>query len=334
MPQTPRATVLIPTYNRPDHVPLVLQALADQTEDGVPFSVVLVDDGSVPPVSVEPAAYPFLVHLVTLPENAGRAGARNAGLEAVDSPLTIFIDDDIRPQAGFVRAHVEAWQPGTCTVGLGEVIFAPEIPRDRLTTYLETRGIAKLDDDKPIPFKYFLTYNSSVPTELLREVGGFNGSLRTWGGEDLELGYRLAQAGAEFIRVPRAFALHAHRRTLRGVWEVSVRFAEGSMPHILETHPELVHLLRADVFGPGVYSRGVSLKRAAIRLATHRPLPEILLALACRLPGLPWPDAAYDYLIASAWRRGLDTAARRGLAESARRGLAESADRRRNGDTA
>ena len=37
MPGEPLATVLIPTFNRPEHVERVLAALADQTESCVPF---------------------------------------------------------------------------------------------------------------------------------------------------------------------------------------------------------------------------------------------------------------------------------------------------------
>ena len=302
----PEATVLIPTYNRQEHLDGVLSALADQAEPDVPFAVVLVDDGSDPPVSLEGRAWPFEVELVRLEANVGRAAARNAGLAAVRTRLTIFLDDDMRPLKGFIRAHVEGHGPGSRSVLLGTVVFAPEVPRDRLSRYLETRGIAKLRDDEPIPFKYFLTYNSSASTELLRHVGGFDDRLRVWGGEDMELGWRLEKAGATFVRAPEASALHAHRRSVGEVSGLAEAFAARSLPLILETHPELVVPLRADLFGPRRYRQRRPVRRGLVRLATHPPLPALVRAALSRWPRLPWPDRLFDYLIASAWRRGLD----------------------------
>jgi len=303
----PTATVVIPTYNRPDHLAAALGALAAQAEPDVPFDVVIVDDGSSPPVALPAGPWPFDLRVVRLPENRGRAAARNAGLEHAHSPLVAFLDDDMRAQPGFVRAHVAAIDPAGRDVGLGRVTFHPDVPRDRLTRYLETRGAAKLDAAEPIPFRYLLTWNSAAPTALLRRVGGFDERLRAWGGEDLELGWRLAKAGARLVRVPDAWALHAHRRDVDAVWDVSVRFARESLPLILEMHPDLVRELRADLLGPARYG-GRTWRRRAVRLATAAPLPDLARRLLARWPSFPWPMALYHYLIASAWRRGLDRA--------------------------
>ena len=304
------ATVVIPTYNRPEHLRGVLAALADQADQAAPFRVVVVDDGSTPPAELPRENLPFAARLVRLPENRGRAAARNAGIDAVDTPLVVFLDDDMRPQEGFVRAYVESVDPRGRRIGLGHVTFHPDVPRERLTTYLETRGIAKLRDDEPIPFKYFLTYNSAAPTELLRKCGGFDPRIRHWGGEDIELAWRLTCLGATFVRVPEAWALHAHRRSLREVWDVSVRFAEESMPVLLSSHPELVPELRADRLGPARYAAGMSWRRWAARTLTHRPLPQVARLLLETWPMLPWPMRLIDYVLASAWREGLDRSAR------------------------
>ena len=129
------------------------------------------------------------------------------------------------------------------------------------------------------------------------------GEARTW---SWGTGSNKPERGS--YEVPEARALHAHRRTVRGVWEVSRTFGEQSLPLILREHPALVRLLRADVLGPT--DEAASLRRMLIRAATAWPLPEALLAMLERTPNRPWPDKALDYLIASAWRRGLDTAAR------------------------
>jgi len=304
------STVVIPTYNRQEQLAAALDALAVQFEPDIPFAVVVVDDGSEPAISIVRQDYPYPVKLVRLPENRGRAAARNAGIAVVETPLTVFIDDDMRVEPGYIRAWQEYVDPHGKTVGLGHVVFHPDVQRDALTRYLETRGIAKLSDDEQIPYRYFLTYNSAVPTHLLREVGGFDERLRAWGGEDLELALRLQRAGGVFVRVPDAKALHAHCRDLLRVWDISMQFARDSMPILFEKHPELIRELHADVLGPLITEH--SLRRVIIRALTRRPLPDWLCSAITRWPKAPWPMRAFDYVIASAWRRGLDEAAQRG----------------------
>ena len=304
------STVVIPTYNRPEQIAAALDALAAQYDPDAPFAVVVVDDGSDPVISIYGIDRPFPVKLVRLPRNRGRAAARNAGVAVVKTPLTVFIDDDMRVEPGYMRAWQSRIDPHGKTVGLGHVVFHPDVQRDALTRYLETRGIAKLSDDEQIPYRYFLTYNSAVPTHLLREVGGFDERLRAWGGEDLELALRLQRAGGVFVRVPDAKALHAHCRDLLRVWDISMQFARDSMPILFEKHPELIRELHADVLGPRVTEK--SLRRVAVRALTQRPLPDWIRVAMTRWPKAPWPMRAFDYVIASAWRRGLDEAAQRG----------------------
>ena len=62
--------------------------------------------------------------------------------------------------------------------------------------------------DLPAPWIIFWTCNVSVPTPLARSVGGFDEAFRSWGGEDLDFGYRLFNAGAKFILNRNASAIH------------------------------------------------------------------------------------------------------------------------------
>jgi GT2 family glycosyltransferase len=70
---------------------------------------------------------------------------------------------------------------------------------------------AKYTDDfhrLPAPWIVFWTCNVSAGTELVRSVGGFDEAFRGWGGEDLDLGYRLFNAGAKIVLNRRASSIH------------------------------------------------------------------------------------------------------------------------------
>jgi GT2 family glycosyltransferase len=300
-------TVIIPTYNRPEHLQACLESLSVQSDPETVFSVVVVDDGSDPPVEIEPTDFPFETCVIRLAHNVGPATARNAGMENVDSALVVFLDDDARALDGFLRAYVKRIDPLGCEVGIGDVYLHPDIPSDRLTQYSETRSVRRLSPDQAVPYRYFATGNCAVPTWLLRKVGGFDGRLRVWGGEDTELGLRLERVGAKFVRVPDARALHVHRRTVEELWEAYRVFARESMPLLFDKHPEWVTVFHADVLGPKWISpRGGWLRRFLLRTATKPMIAAIMQRMMSWLPRAPWPVFAFNLLFASAWRRGLD----------------------------
>ncbi len=61
-------------------------------------------------------------------------------------------------------------------------------------------------------------------TDLLRRLGGFDEHYRSWGGEDIDLGYRLHRAGARFVHSCPATAIHwphskHYERNTRSVME-------------------------------------------------------------------------------------------------------------------
>jgi glycosyltransferase involved in cell wall biosynthesis len=75
-----RVAVLIPVYNEPGCMAATLRSLCGQ---GIPFTLVLVDDGSTPPLAVDRASLDYPVVLLRLPKNRGIEAALNAGLEYI-----------------------------------------------------------------------------------------------------------------------------------------------------------------------------------------------------------------------------------------------------------
>jgi hypothetical protein len=71
--------------------------------------------------------------------------------------------------------------------------------------------------------------NTSIPTMAIRDAGSFEERFgRRWGGEDLELGFRLASKGVETVRIEApVFHLPFVRRdttgSLQDFWDVAAR---------------------------------------------------------------------------------------------------------------
>src|SRR5690349_7668061 len=101
----PKLSVIIPTRNRPKRLRAAVEALSRQdgfaTED---YEVIVVDDGSDPPVElVPPTEGPSLT--VERLEGEERSAARNRGAGVASGELLVFVDDDMRVEPRFLSEH-------------------------------------------------------------------------------------------------------------------------------------------------------------------------------------------------------------------------------------
>jgi poly-beta-1,6-N-acetyl-D-glucosamine synthase len=92
----PQYTVLIPFHAEPDAALNTMRSLALVTP--APHEIIIIDDGSPAsiPASVE---LPSNVRLLRLPKNRGKAGALQAALPSVSTPLAICMDADTRTES-------------------------------------------------------------------------------------------------------------------------------------------------------------------------------------------------------------------------------------------
>lgn len=86
-------SIIVPSYNRKDEIPALLESLTKQTSYN--FDVVIVDDCSKEPVEVT-QAYPFAVKVIRNETNQGAAESRNIGARYAQQAWLLFLDDDDR----------------------------------------------------------------------------------------------------------------------------------------------------------------------------------------------------------------------------------------------
>ncbi|PYP76648.1 MAG: glycosyl transferase [Gemmatimonadetes bacterium] len=83
-----RIAVLIPVYNERGRLRETLESLRAQS---VAFTVVLVDDGSTPPLHVDVHDYAYPIVLFRMARNGGIEAALNAGLELIEAQGFEFV---------------------------------------------------------------------------------------------------------------------------------------------------------------------------------------------------------------------------------------------------
>jgi glycosyltransferase involved in cell wall biosynthesis len=125
-------SVVIPSYNGHQTIPAVLAALERQVYRG--FEVVLVDDGSEPPlaelIACIPRSYPL--HLVRHPRSRGVWTARNVGVSCASGGTVVFLDDDIRVEpmlTGTMAMRMEL-DPNCLFVGFRENVSLERFAAD------------------------------------------------------------------------------------------------------------------------------------------------------------------------------------------------------------
>ena len=295
-------SIVMPTYGEPEYLEAALKSLSQQNYPHEAIQIIVVDDASphLDAKRLYAAVAPLQLRLIRNEQNQGRARARNAALRVASGDLVVFLDSDMTVGVNFLRAHAQRHQTHAEAVFIGNIRFATEIPTTSLTCYLERRGVHRVDTDKPIPFKCFVTGNSSVRRSSLLRVGFFDEDLTSYGGEDLELGYRLHLAGIPLYYAPEALSYHYHLRSLEPLCRLMQTYGSKSIPVLLRKHPELDAVLRLDF----IRASGFSPRRIALQLALLSPVHYPIRWLTRWLMKTYVPDLVFSYLFWSSRTRG------------------------------
>ncbi len=202
-----RASVVVPTHDRPEYLARCLAALAEQTLPASEYEVIVVDDGSSPPVADRFAgAAASRVKLVRRPVAGGPAAARNEGIKIAQGAVLAFTDDDCRPERGWLEAGCRAVEEGL-DIATGRTV--PE-PREQ-----EAAGPFWYTMDVPGPDPRYSTCNCFYRASVVRSAGGFRDLFDSPAGyhlgEDTDLAWRAIEAGARGGFARDAVVYHAVR---------------------------------------------------------------------------------------------------------------------------
>lgn len=184
MSVAPVATVVVTTHDRPEFARrAIASALAQRLAD---VEVVVVDDGSQPPLELAPDTR---VRLIRREEPGGMCAARNAGLAAATGTWILFLDDDdeLVPESlerSLAAANESGLPPPVVAMGTMAVVGPDGAERERVAPLTLARGSdCFLEGRGPFRAKNALV----MPTDLVRGIGGWDDALRYWEADDFGL---------------------------------------------------------------------------------------------------------------------------------------------------
>jgi glycosyltransferase involved in cell wall biosynthesis len=187
---SPLVSVIVCTWNRPDWLPRAVESvLTQELPERDAIEVIIVDDGSEPPVTL-PEAWRCRVRLVRT-EHQGVGAARWTGLAEARGEFIAYCDDD------------DEWLPGHLAALLDELRKRPGAD----LAYVD----AVWDGGAPPPPDKFGEAGVIHASDVLhraaaaRRAGGYDAHLPAC--EDADLWLRMSEA-AHFRRVPRVLTMH------------------------------------------------------------------------------------------------------------------------------
>jgi glycosyltransferase involved in cell wall biosynthesis len=215
VPHVPTISVIVPVYNAERTIEdciLSLLALAHPRQD---FEILLVDNASRDGTSCILTRYENEARLL-YEARRGPAAARNRGLRHARGEVVAFTDADCVVHENWLREITSPLTDEEIGIAGGTILAKrPYTAIEKFGERIHDHRLA-INDSKP---PYVITMNWASRISVLREAGFFDEGLRRC--EDVDLAYRVMQAGYRFTFAPNAIVYHRNERTLPGL------FSEG-----------------------------------------------------------------------------------------------------------
>lgn len=225
--------MVIPSFNMCDYLHRTLESLAAQTEPGVMYEIVVVDDGSSD--ATGEVCETWSLRLPNLhrvfrgrDEASCRALARNTGMREARGDWLIFLDAGVVVPSRFVVDTLDVLSPGDVLIFETLGLFASMDDFQTADAYTaddiidavrnmpnwRDRRVALFDRVDADLSRYaapeLLAWTCALGVErsAALSIGGFDESFRQWGAEDVEFAFRLRRAGKGFRPVRHPVVVH------------------------------------------------------------------------------------------------------------------------------
>jgi glycosyltransferase involved in cell wall biosynthesis len=213
----PSVSVIIPVYNSAGYLSRCLDHLSRSTV--CPFECIVVDDGSTD--NSAEVARKYGARVVSTAGRRGPAHARNLGAKEAKGEVLFFVDSDVCVYPGTMARLVSDFEedPQLDAV-IGSYDDSPK-SEDFLSQYKNLMHCYVHQTGR----KQACTFWSgcgAIRKEVFLAHSGFDESYGRPAIEDIELGYRLAQAGRKLILDRHLLVKHLKRWSLWGLLKTDV----------------------------------------------------------------------------------------------------------------
>lgn len=215
-PAAPRASIIIPVYNKFDFTARCLLSLAEQgylecTE------IIVVDDGSADETQGVLSTLPGLRY-VRNAANLGFIDSCNAGAHLAVAPLLVFLNNDTLVAPGWLEA-LEFTFAARRDCGLaGSMLIYPDMRLQEAGGQVyrdgsagnrgKRRDLGSPDFNHLRPVDYCSGASIMIPRDLFEALGGFDSRYRPAYFEDVDLAFSVRENGFQVYYQPASKVIH------------------------------------------------------------------------------------------------------------------------------
>ncbi len=300
-------SVIIPYYQAPAEIAKTLASLEGQTYPRGLFEVVIVDDGSEPPLA-SPHSTCLNIKVVRQARRGfGLARARNTGVRSAAYDILLFLDNDVLVETDWISAHAR-WHhvlSDALTLGFHNHVVVDDVDVETIRyrsgplkelfsdrsvhvpwveDYLvETNDLTSKADDL---FKVTIGGNLGIRKDFYWLLGGSDESFMRFGVgvDDTELGYRAYTQGGLLVPLRDASTWH------QGTWEENRDF-KRRIRGILRS--KAAHLIAHDSYRKERLRRIFTVPQTVVTIeAGHHPAGQVI-----RSVGTILADRVHDLVV-------------------------------------
>ena len=220
----PRVSVVVCAFNAGATIGDTLEGCAELAYPD--YDVIVVNDGSTD--DTESIARRFDCRLITTP-NRGLSAARNTGLWEATGEIVAYVDADARPDPHWLQYLVASFDDRDFAAIGGPNIAPPEDGEvaECISNAPGNPTHVMLDDRVA---EHIPGCNMAFRRDVLLALGGFDPRFRV-AGDDVDICWRIQDAGGTIGFSPAAVVWHHRRGSVRAFWRQQVGYgaAEGRL---------------------------------------------------------------------------------------------------------
>jgi len=234
-------SIIIPVKDQIQYLQNLLKTIRQHAPADIPYEVIVVDDGSQPPLQSD--ALPLPCRIIRIETSGGPAAARNCGAQAACGTILFFMDADVEYAPGVIQKICTTLEehPDAAALSFINQSFT------KGDSFIRSYGAlierfwfnAMLGNSGDVGNILGVTSrNGAVRKTAFQAVGGFDDRFKTNAHEDYDFGKRLSAVYPVLLtRTPTIYHRFPDRlmRLLRNYWVRASLF----VPYYIQKRPAL-----------------------------------------------------------------------------------------------
>ena len=259
LPRVPKVSVVVASFNGDRTLRACLEAL--ESLNYPDYEVVLVDDGSTDATAELVANYRWgetpgeppgpKLRFIRHDRNRGLSAARNTGIGVALGEIIAFTDSDCRPDQDWLRYLVGDLLNSEFAAMGGHNLLPPDDSAVAAAVMVSPGGPAHVMLDDRLA-EHIPGCNMAFYKWALAEIGGFD-PIFTKAGDDVDICWRLQQAGMKIGFSPAAFVWHYRRSNIGAYLKQQSGYGQAEAL-LVRKHPEYFNSFGDSVWRGRIYS--------------------------------------------------------------------------------